>query len=47
MTAIIPEPNYWLRTVVIITERTDASRTEQEQLALCRCEPEPAGSQHT
>ena len=39
MTSVVPEPDYWLRQVVLVAQRTQA-RGAQQETAGCGIEPD-------
>src|SRR3989454_8007815 len=47
MASVVPEPNYWLRQVVFIAQRTHARRAEHEVSTERGIEAEPASSKYT
>src|SRR6266850_6365750 len=47
MTSVVPQPNYWLRQVVFIAQRTQARRAEQEVSTECGIEPQPARGEYS
>ena len=46
MVIIIPQSDHRLRSIMFITQTTQARRAQQKVFAGCWFEPEPAGSQH-
>src|SRR5437870_656727 len=47
MASVVPEPNYWLRQVVFVAQRTHARRAEHEVSTERGIEAEPASSKYS
>src|SRR5438874_2506798 len=47
MTGVVPQPDYRLRSVVFVTQRTQARCAQQEVSTECGIEPEPARGEYS
>src|SRR5713226_5459514 len=47
MASVVPQPDYWLRDVVFVAQRTQARGAEQEVSTERGIEPEPASGEYS